>query len=263
MENEILVFGGPYSNLQATQKMKDIARELGFEPSRVICTGDVVGYCGNPQETIDLIKDWGIHWIAGNVEQQLSAGAEDCGCNFEEGSRCSNFSQTWFPYAQIHVNEKAKDEMKLLPETITLEIDGCKVGVIHGGLRDISQFIFKSTPAAVKEEIMRELQVDVVLAGHSGIPFYQSLETGLWVNAGVIGMPANDGRSHVWYALVDLKTKRVKHRSFEYNWKKAQEKMQVEGLPEAYAKTLETGLWDNMEILPKEERLEQGKPLKF
>ncbi|SFT36962.1 Calcineurin-like phosphoesterase superfamily domain-containing protein [Lishizhenia tianjinensis] len=263
LEDKILVFGGPYSNLQATQKMYEITVELGFEPSQIICTGDVVGYCAQPQETIDLVKSWGIHWLAGNVEQQLATGAEDCGCNFDEGSRCSNFSQTWFPYAQIHVSENAKEEMKTLPENLVLEISGYKVGVVHGGLDDISQFIFKSTSPEVKEEILDRLGVDIVVAGHSGIPFHQRLEKGLWVNAGVIGMPANDGQQEVWFAIVDLKTKTVEHRSFSYDWKTAKALMEQANLPAAYSKTLETGLWDNMEILPEQEKLERGKPMIF
>lgn len=263
MTKQLLVFGGPYSNLQATLRMKEIAETLGFTPDRIICTGDVVGYCAQPQETLDVIFDWGIHWIAGNVELQLSSGAEDCGCNFEEGSRCSNFSQTWFPYAQIHVDETSKQKLEELSPILKLTIDDTKIGVIHGGLEDVSQFIFKSTPSSVKSEIIEELDVDVLLAGHCGIPFHQTINKALWVNAGVIGMPANDGENHVWYAIVNLETKGVEHHSFTYNWQEAQAKMRAANLPEEYAKTLGTGLWDNMEILPETERQQRGQKLLF
>jgi hypothetical protein len=37
--------------------------------------------------------------------------------------------------------------------------------------------------------------------------------------------------------------------------------MKKHGLPQEYAKTLETGIWDNMEILPEEEKLLKGKKL--
>ena len=47
----ILVFGGPYSNLRATQAMRARAEELGIPPSSTICTGDVVAYCAEPEET--------------------------------------------------------------------------------------------------------------------------------------------------------------------------------------------------------------------
>ena len=34
-------------------------------------------------------------------------GAEDCGCDFREGSRCDNFSQLWYPYAQSKLSKSS------------------------------------------------------------------------------------------------------------------------------------------------------------
>lgn len=258
---EIFVFGGAYSNFQATQKLRYIAQNLGFSPNHIVCTGDVVGYCGQPQETIDLIRDWGVHVIAGNVELQLAEDKDDCGCNFEEGSRCANFSQTWFPYAQIHVNQESKDWMRALPTSAKIDFDGIAVGVVHGGIENVSEFIFKSTPQQAKKRVFETLGVDIVLAGHSGLPFHQKFGEDLWVNAGVIGMPANDGENEVWYAIVDLETKKVEHLSFEYDWQLAKTQMLQNKLPASYANTLETGLWDNMEILPDHERSFKGRKM--
>ena len=64
----LLVFGGPYSNLRATQALRAKAAELGCAPSEVICTGDLVAYCAEPEETTQAIRDWGCHVIAGNCE---------------------------------------------------------------------------------------------------------------------------------------------------------------------------------------------------
>jgi len=55
VRNDYLFFGGCYSNLEATQRMKEISDELGFSPSQICCTGDVVGYCADPEETVQLI----------------------------------------------------------------------------------------------------------------------------------------------------------------------------------------------------------------
>ena len=73
----LVVFGGPYSNLQATRAMQAETRRLGIAPDRVICTGDVVAYCANPAETTDLVRAWGIHVVAGNCEESLAADADD------------------------------------------------------------------------------------------------------------------------------------------------------------------------------------------
>ena len=84
----LLVFGGSYSNLRATQAMIAEAARRGIPPERTICTGDVVAYCAEPEETARAIADWGCHAIQGNCEQQLAEAAADCACNFESGSAC-------------------------------------------------------------------------------------------------------------------------------------------------------------------------------
>src|SRR5215831_9738833 len=88
LEPPILVFGGPHSNLRALEALRRRADELGIPPANCVCTGDVVAYCAEPEETTQAVRDWGCHVVAGNCEEQLAAAAEDCACGFEEGSEC-------------------------------------------------------------------------------------------------------------------------------------------------------------------------------
>lgn len=258
-ENRLLVFGGPYSNLEATKKMKKIVDKLGFAPEQVVCTGDVVGYCANPEETVQLIRDWGIQVIAGNVELQLMSGEDDCGCNFEEGSRCDLFSRNWFPFAQRNLSTDSIDWMATLPTALYLKYEGHTALVCHGSPDNTSEFVFNSTPEEDKRKWVEQAAVDMVLAGHSGIPFSQNLLNGKnWSNAGVIGMPANDRTTRVWFAIIDLKSLTTQLHAFEYDHLTTYEKMIEKKLPTSYAKTLKTGIWDNCEILPDQETREQG-----
>ncbi|MEM7565091.1 MAG: metallophosphoesterase family protein, partial [Pseudomonadota bacterium] len=56
VDGPVLIFGGPYSNYAATAAMKSKAEALGIEAQNIICTGDMVAYCGEPVETLDLIR---------------------------------------------------------------------------------------------------------------------------------------------------------------------------------------------------------------
>ena len=84
----VLVFGGPCSNLQATEAVLAEARRLGIPPSRIVCTGDLAAYCGEPAATIDLVRASGIHVVMGNCDEQLGTSADDCACGFIPGSAC-------------------------------------------------------------------------------------------------------------------------------------------------------------------------------
>ncbi|HET8828476.1 MAG TPA: metallophosphoesterase family protein, partial [Pelobium sp.] len=63
LEGKILVFGGVYSNLQALEAIKKIALAHEIAKKNIICTGDVVAYCAQPKECVQLIKDWEINCI--------------------------------------------------------------------------------------------------------------------------------------------------------------------------------------------------------
>jgi len=259
--NDLLIFGGAYSNLQATEKLYQIANTLQFKPANIVCTGDVVGYCAQPQETVDLIQNWGIHVIAGNVEVQLRDGSDDCGCNFDEGSRCDLLSKGWFPFAQAHLNAPAIDWMKNLPLTKTVSMNGLQFQAIHGGYPNISEFIFKSTEQDVKTNIASQFEAEVILAGHCGLPFGDSIGQQMWVNSGVIGMPANDGTPRCWFAIYRTDTKSVEWHSFLYDHQTTHDLMVKNNLPLPYAKTILSGIWDNCDILPKAETALQGQSI--
>lgn len=262
---EILVFGGVYSNLQALEALMAIAKERNIPASNIICTGDVVAYCAQPEESVRAMIDWGVHCIAGNVELQLRDGEIDCGCEFKEGSRCDGFSKEWYPYAQTQLHPDSIDWMKSLPEFLRFDYAGKKAMVVHGSLQATAEFIFKSSPWEIKAKNFEEAQVELILSGHCGLPFHDIQATQYWLNAGVIGMPANDGTSRVWYMLLNDSDDSLsfQHEALHYDFKTASLLMQNQGLTPSYAKTLETGIWDNCEILPLEETNRQGEEIRF
>jgi predicted phosphodiesterase len=260
---KILIFGGVYSNLQALEALYNQSIDEKIEPDHIICTGDIIGYCAQPAECVDFVKSWGIHSILGNVEKNIIDGKDDCGCNFTEGGRCDLLSRQWFPYALSKISDQHRAFLQTLPDYIEFDYAKIKVTVLHGSTEDISEFIFKSTPWETKHRSFQNTQSNIILAGHSGIPFSDQKNNLLWLNAGVIGMPANDGTTDVWYMILEERNDKIHfstHR-LTYDHCKASELMKQSELPEGYANTLLTGIWDNCEILPHTETKEQGKKI--
>lgn len=264
IEGELLVFGGVYSNLQALEELYALAQKQNIPATNIICTGDMVGYCAQPVEVLDFIKDWGIHVILGNVEIQLKEGEEDCGCNFDNGSRCDIFSKQWYPYAQSQVQSQHIEWLNQLPEFIRFQYAGKDCFVLHGGIEDTSAFIFESTEWGKKADVLISIEADVVFAGHCGLPFSSRKNDKYWINPGVIGMPANDGTTRVWCMLLSDESQfSFEHMPLTYDHQKAHDLMHEKGLPKTYAQTLLNGIWDNCEILPEEETAKQGQKISF
>ena len=248
----VLIFGGPYSNLQALERLRDVAARHAIAAGNVICTGDVVAYCADPAATVALIRDWGCHVVAGNCEKQLAADAMDCGCGFEQGSTCDLLSAGWYAHADAQVTPEARRWMGSLPDMVIFRHEGARHAVIHGGLSDISRFLWPVSPEA---ELAQEIAlitsaagpVDRVLAGHCGVAFTRRVGAVDWVNAGVIGMPANDGTPRTAYALLDGG---VHLRALEYDHAAAHRAMVATGLTQGYHAALLSGYWPSEDVLP-------------
>jgi predicted phosphodiesterase len=263
MDGPVLVFGGPYSNLEATRAVLEAAARRGIPPRRMLCTGDAVAYAADAGATLDLLRRAGIRLVMGNCEEQLGAGAEDCGCGYAEGSACDRLAASWYAYALRNLDVEARTFMAALPRRIDILLGGRRLAAIHGSVRQINRFIFASTPAAVKREELDAAACDGVIAGHCGLPFSEVIGGRLWHNAGAIGMPANDGTPRVWYSLLSPGPDgiAVEHRALDYDHAAAAAKMRAAGLPEGYAAALETGLWPSLDVLPAAERRAGGRAL--
>ena len=262
IDTPLLVFGGPYSNLAATEAMLARAEQLGFQPEQIICTGDVVAYCAEPEQTCQRLIESGIHVVMGNCEESLAAEADDCGCGFEPGMLCSTLSEQWYRYATQHISAETRRWMAQLPRTLACNLAGYRVRVIHGGVQQINRFIFASTAEEIKLEELDQAQADIIIGGHCGIPFGQQLGQKAWLNAGVIGLPANDGTRSGWYLLLTPAEQgfQVEWQRLDYDHDRSFNSMREAGL-HSYAQTLQTGLWPSMDVLPDVERLQQGKAL--
>ena len=263
IEEPCLIFGGAYSNLQATQAVFEAAERMHIPGQRIICTGDIVAYCGDPHATVDLVRKKNIHTIMGNCEQSLAANSQDCGCGYESGSSCDLLSVQWYQYASTQLDQDSKNWMGKLAQSITFEMAGRTLSVVHGAVSSINQFIFPSTPKKTKQHELDLSGADGIICGHSGIPFSQIIDQRLWHNAGVIGMPANDGSQRIWYSVLTPKDNQIEvaHHPLDYDFEAAFKSMNRNNLPEEYAKTLRTGLWDSDSIMPAQDRQLRDKAI--
>jgi len=259
----LLIFGGPYSNLPATEALRGEAERLAIPPHNIICTGDIIAYAAEPEQTSDLIRNWGIHVIAGNCEEQLAAGAENCGCGFEEGSVCDMLSRGWYPYALANTSQATRDWMAALPAALSFAFAGKICHVLHGGSRQTNRFIFQSEPDAIADEAA-STGADIIFAGHAGLPFVAPTNNATWINTGVIGLPANDGTPDGWFALIDADagTIRVALRRLGYDYKAAAAAMRRSGHANGYARAMITGIWPSHDILPAAELSMTGSRLR-
>ncbi len=262
----LMICGGVYGNLEAFQALIERADNLGIPAENIIHTGDIIACCADPLATIELMVGCNIQAIQGNVENSLVRNAKDCGCEGGEGAVCDAvMSAQWYRFLDNTLQDQHRRYIAKLPHQLTFSCEGKTVRVVHGSVSSISQFIFASAPTEVFKSEFELAEADVIISGHSGIPFTRRFGNKIWHNSGGLGLPANDGTHRVWYSLVlpdPVHGVRFEHHSLSYDYEKTRYKMKFHRLPESFTETLRTGMWPNQDKLPKEERLRAGKPLR-
>lgn len=247
-DEPVVLFGGPYSNLQALEALSTI---IGERPA--ICTGDVVAYGANPVQTVNLMKAMAVRCIAGNCERQVAEGGLDCGCGFENGSTCDLLSQGWYSFLSSECDPDTITWLADQPELGVFMQNERRYAVIHGGATSINRFVWPDSQSEVFLEEITALEkrlgrVDGVVSGHCGIAFHRKIEGYQWINAGAIGLPPHDGRPETRYAI--LADGDVIFERLSYDHEAARNAMVKAGLTQGYHDTLQTGLWPSEDVLP-------------
>ena len=152
--------------------------------------------------------------------------------------------------------------MGSLPQRIDIEINGRQLAAVYGSVTSINRFVFAASDSVIEQELAAS-GGDGVISGHCGLPFTRVIGGRLWHNAGVVGMPANDGTPRAWFSVLTQSDEgiAVEHHALDYDYVSAAAKMREHRLPEGYAAALATGLWPNCEILPLAELGARGKPI--
>ncbi|HEX8171964.1 MAG TPA: metallophosphoesterase family protein [Thermoanaerobaculia bacterium] len=251
---KIAFLGGIYSNYHAlAAALDDIAAR---SVDAVYFLGDLGAFGPYPDRVPELLIARGIRGIQGNYEESLSTGASDCHCGYTD-PRDNDFAQLSYDYTFANTSDAYKQWMGSLPRELRFEAGGKRFLLVHGSPRRINEFLWRSTsPEPFLEKLCRDHDADVIVCTHTGLHWHQPLASGRHViNAGVLGRPANDGATNVWYTLVDSEPFAVTFVPVTYDHHSLATEMRKERLPEEFVETILTGWWTTcLEILPPKER---------
>ncbi|MCP3961941.1 MAG: metallophosphoesterase family protein [bacterium] len=254
--SRVAVFGGVYNNSHGLSALIEDATRRGAEA--IYCLGDLGGFGPNPEKVWPLLEEGGVRSIQGNYEESLATGREDCNCGYAD-PRDNYFAEISYRYTAQHCSDAFKRWMGTLPRRRRLRVGDRELLLVHGSPRRINEFLFQSaTPVPFLEVLLDQEGCDGLLCTHTGLHWHRRLPSGRdVVNVGVIGRPANDGRTEVWYSILseagdDIEVELV---PLAYDHEALAREMRAEELPREFVETILTGWWTTcLEILPANER---------
>jgi putative phosphoesterase len=176
----IAVLADIHGNLPALEAvLADVDRRA---VDRIVLNGDIAGG-PLPGQTLDRLAEFGERaiWVHGNGERGLVAG----------------FDHIADPTANQHdlevgqlLTRHQRDRLAGLPMTVTLEVDGLgTVLCCHATPRRDDEVLLVDSPASRYAEVLAGVTADVVVLGHTHMPFDRLFDRRRVVNPGSVGMP--------------------------------------------------------------------------
>ena len=229
---KLAIISDIHANLQALEAVWDDIQTL--EPDEIYCLGDLVGYGANPNEVINFIRDHAVPTIIGNYDEGVGLERDSCGCVYND-PRLDRLGERSIWWSRGHSTEDNKAFLLSLPTELRPHPG---LLLVHGSPRRINEYLPEDRPDVTFERIAKVAEAEMLLFGHTHIPYEKHLAGTHFVNTGSVGRP-KDGDPRAGYVI--LRGNEVEFRRVDYDIRSAATAIRESDLPDYYADELETG----------------------
>ena len=226
----IAVISDIHSNYDALQA---VLSDMG-DYDALVCLGDLVGYGAQPNEVVSEIQSLRPGAIVmGNHDYAVSTG--DTSGFVQHAVQAIEWTRREISPENLHY-------ISSLRSKATFVANGTKIALAHGSPRDpLNEYIYPSTPDFILRSLVDESGGDLLMLGHTHVPFQLRFGSRLIGNPGSVGQP-RDGDPKASYAILEPSTETVLeiHR-VGYNIDSAASRIVARGLPKLLADRLYGG----------------------
>ena len=240
---------------------------------KVYCLGDLVGYGPFPNEVIKFVQQNNLTTVLGCWDEGIGMEQEDCGCKFitEEDEKYGHAAFEWTRSEITKSNRRFLSEL-YFGQRIT-DTNAGTLLMVHGSPRSTGEYLMESTHDLILFERAASGDCDVLICGHTHVPFSKKIqgtmrvtaELGLkdqiqkdiyiakgaspkevvlnpklLINAGSVGEPRHGGIDAT-YVIFNTNSKDVQIREVPYDVNQTISALKKSGLPEVFAERLLRG----------------------
>ena len=243
MAKRLAIFSDIHANLPAMEVVAEHIRQGNYDG--VYCLGDLGGYASQPNETQDLVQALGCPTILGNYDEGVGFERESCGCNYVKpfDIQMSDISFFW---TREHTSDTHKAWLRELPRQLRVKVGDLDVLLCHGSPSSTTEYLFETRSDAYLSKFtiggVGDAQADVIVFGHTHVPFHRELQGVHFVNTGSVGRPKDgDPRAGCCVLTIDGDQVTAEQIRLEYDVETACARLIQAGLPAYFAEYLRTG----------------------
>lgn len=234
----IAVFSDVHANLQAMQAVwEDLEAQ---HPDAVYCLGDLVGYGAHPNEVVEFVRAHQVRTVMGNYDEGVGFDLQECGCVYRDPADDARGKESLLWTRKVTSDEN-KRYLQGLPFQLRLEDRSPSLLLVHASPRKINEYLYEDRPQASFERLAKMAGTDVLLFGHTHLPYTKTVGRTLFVNTGSVGKP-KDGDPRAGYVLLELgRRRKATMRRVAYDIEAAARAIQETDLPAHFADLLRWG----------------------
>lgn len=166
----------------------------------IVCTGDLVGYGTRPNEVINTIRKNRVLTIMGNYDDAIGNYKLVCGCDYPDPKDAEKASAS-MSFTLQETSDENKAYLRNLPKELVLTFNNKSIRFVHGSTRLINEYLKENSHEA--NEVMNEIKEDILVCGHTHIPYFKQYGEKLLVNAGSIGKPKTN-KPDANYVIINI-----------------------------------------------------------
>jgi predicted phosphodiesterase len=237
------IFSDIHGNLHALETVLEELKKHNVDFT--VCCGDVVGYGGNPNECIDLLRKNEIPTIAGNHDFAALSLVDIAFFN-----DVARQAMTW---TREQLRPENMEFLRALPMSIQFE----DMMFVHASPVDPELWNYVMTMGHARQAFQHFTE-RICFIGHSHTPFIvENCDNSLscpdvphidmregcryLVNVGSVGQP-RDRNPDAAYAIYDREKQHIEIHRVVYDIKGAQDNIRLQGLPDDLAERLTYGV---------------------
>lgn len=197
----VLVVSDIHGNWPALEAVAAVPYDL------VVCLGDIVGYGPHPAACLRWLRANGAEIVQGNHDRSVADGVPPrCRLDFE-----------WLAAATLHIARRQLTHeetafLRALPRTRDPVLDGKRLLLLHATPAD-PLYSYIGPDAEKWRGAVAGIEADLVLVGHTHLPFHFQFGELQVVNPGSLGQP-KDGDPRAAYAVIEDGVPRLERTTY-------------------------------------------------
>lgn len=241
----IAILGDIHANIDALTATLDVLDRMSVD--KIICAGDVVGYCAAPGECIDLLRNRGIQSVCGNHDQ--------CTFNLDhhDNSNVREEASTVFSWTHDRLRPDQLEWLGSLPKVIQTD----NFMVIHSSCQPHPNWTYVTSPSRAALHFLFQ-KTDLCFNAHSHVPLLAMHRPGqsltmkyfhnlilprnvrIMIGVGAVGQPRDDD-PRAAAILYNTTANSATLLRIKYDVDAAQKRILDAGLPSSLASRLALG----------------------